>query len=305
MKRHTLSSVTEWLVYPGIIGGSFVLYAALNHTFVPHVALAISLAFGGIFIILGEVLFPYRAAWQPSRAEVWLDSLFVAIVQVLFTLALAAALALLLQIQQQVGPATPFARVWPHHWPVVSQVILMVVATDLLRYVVHVAAHHVPWLWRFHSLHHAAERLYALNAARFHPVEKALQFLFDTAPFVLLGVGPGATTAFFLFYALNALLQHANIRMRFGVLNYIISTADLHRWHHARETARRPRNYGNNTILWDIVFGTWYLPSTELSAVGVDDRPSPETFWTSMTEPFTPAWTSPRAPAKPEIVDAV
>jgi len=54
--------------------------------------------------------------------------------------------------------------------------------------------------------------------------------------------------------------QHSNIKLKFGIINYLISTEDLHRWHHSCVEKESKSNYGNNTIIWDILFGTRYFP---------------------------------------------
>jgi sterol desaturase/sphingolipid hydroxylase (fatty acid hydroxylase superfamily) len=55
--------------------------------------------------------------------------------------------------------------------------------------------------------------------------------------------------------------QHANIDFKLGPLGWIFSIGDLHRWHHSRERSEHDRNYGNNFIFWDTVFGTRFLPA--------------------------------------------
>ena len=42
--------------------------------------------------------------------------------------------------------------------------------TDVVQYWVHRAFHRVPWLWRFHAVHHSSERLDWLASVRGHPV---------------------------------------------------------------------------------------------------------------------------------------
>jgi len=65
------------------------------------------------------------------------------------------------------------------------------------------------------------------------------------------------------------LFQHCNVRLRLGPLNYIFSMAELHRWHHSLKLEEANTNYGNNTIFWDIVFGTMFYPSGREAAAEV------------------------------------
>ena len=95
---------------------------------------------------------------------------------------------------------------------------------------------------------------------RFHPLDKAIQFLGDSLPFLLLGVQPEVFAAYFVFYAVNGFYQHSNADIRLGFLNWIVAGPELHRWHHSTVIAESNANYGNNLIVWDVIFGTRQLP---------------------------------------------
>lgn len=139
-------------------------------------------------------------------------------------------------------------------------------------------------------MHHSPQKLYWLNVGRFHPLDKALQFLLDALPFMLLGVGESVIALYFVFYAVNGFFQHSNIQMKFGLLNYIISSAELHRWHHSRVAAESNSNYGNNLIIWDLIFGTRFLPDDrEIHELGLKNRYYPMTFSEQMRTPLTTA----------------
>ena len=109
------------------------------------------------------------------------------------------------------GPA-----LWPARWPVWLQFLAKIAIGDLFRYWLHRAAHERPLLWRLHALHHAPAKLYTTNVFRFHPAEKALQFLRDTFPFMLASIGPEVLAFYFVFYAMSGLLQHSNCDIRLG-----------------------------------------------------------------------------------------
>ena len=90
-------------------------------------------------------------------------------------------------------------------------------------------------------------------------------------------------------YALNGFFQHCNVDIRLGILNYLISGPELHRWHHSMVKEESNHNYGNNLIIWDRLFGTWYLPTErEVQELGLDNRAYPTTFLKQMTVPFIP-----------------
>jgi sterol desaturase/sphingolipid hydroxylase (fatty acid hydroxylase superfamily) len=175
---------------------------------------------------------------------------------------------------------------WPHAWPFAFQTLAMVLAVDLFRYWLHRACHTFTPLWRLHEVHHSPDILYTLNVGRFHPLEKVLHFTADTVPFVLLGVAPEVIAGYFLLYAVNGLFQHSNLRLRYGFLNYIVGSAETHRWHHARDPKTAQCNFSNTTILWDLLFGSFYLPKQRTLDIGISDRSYPKDFWSQMWMPF-------------------
>jgi sterol desaturase/sphingolipid hydroxylase (fatty acid hydroxylase superfamily) len=238
----------------------------------------------GISILALEPRFPERVLWRPKAADVKADAAFLTLVQVALPRALAAATIFLISTWTY---KYAHNSLWPHHWPLAAQIVTMVLIVDFLRYWLHRACHHYPKLWRLHEVHHSPEILYALNVGRFHPLEKALHFCLDTVPFLLLGVAPQVIAAYFLLYSVNGFFQHSNLRLRYGALNYVVGSAETHRWHHARDPKAASCNFSNTTILWDLVFGTWYLPADkDVEDIGVLDRGYPTGFLAQMTTPF-------------------
>jgi len=72
----------------------------------------------------------------------------------------------------------------------------------------------------------------------------------------------------------------------------VFSMAEGHRWHHSRTTAEANNNYGSNLIVWDLVFGTFYLPRDREppTAIGVADLPRfPRGYLAQLAAPFR--WT--------------
>ena len=281
--------VLGWVAYPATIAGAFLVNTALLSAGLPILAAAyVSVALAAGAVTCFEFAIPYDRAWQPRWNDVKNDLLFMVAVQMVLPqlLGLLAALALL----NSLAPlALPVTGLWPHALSVPLQVALMLFAAELLRYPLHVAAHNTKTLWRLHAVHHSPKKLYWLNVGRFHPVEKALQYVLDTLPFVLLGVGAEVVALYFVFYAMNGFFQHSNVDVRYGFLNYVVSGPELHRWHHSKLIEESNRNYGNNLIVWDIVFGTWFLPRhARVGDLGLLNRSYPPGFLSQMTAPLTP-----------------
>lgn len=164
---------------------------------------------------------------------------------------------------------------WPTSWPIVAQLALALVIAELVEYSVHRAFHEVPGLWRFHATHHSAPRLYWLNSVRFHPIDLFLVGACKLIPLAVLGAGIEVFGLVNLFSAVHGAYQHANVPVRLGPLNWIFAMTELHRWHHSRRIDEANHNYGGNLAVWDVAFGTRWLPSDREppEAIGMEDLP--------------------------------
>ena len=231
-----------------------------------------------------ERITPYRLDWRPDTGEWFTDALYTIVIQVAMPPLLA--LLVVLGLSDLTRPYL-HSSLWPHHWSVLAQGILMVLLVDLMRYWVHRFAHTNPTLWRLHAVHHSPDKLYWLNTARFHPLEKALHFCFDSMPFILLGVNEYVLAFYFVCYSVNGFYQHSNVHLRPGLLNYIFSTAELHRWHHSKMLQEANHNYSNTTIIWDMVFGTYYRPRKhQMDRAGIENDHYPMRFSQQLIGPF-------------------
>jgi sterol desaturase/sphingolipid hydroxylase (fatty acid hydroxylase superfamily) len=248
----------------------------------PYLAVAVV---AGIVVAL-EALIPYRRSWAPDWTAIRNDALFLGAIGMLLPFGLSWFVVSVASPYLGSG-STALAALWPHQLGQWTQLALMLVSAELLRYWLHVAAHNIPVLWRLHAIHHSPDKLYWLNVGRFHPLEKALQFLLDALGFIILGVPEDVLALYFVFYATNGFFQHSNIDARYGVLNYLVSSAELHRWHHSRRVEESNNNYGNNLIVWDLVFRTWFLPpDRHVGRLGLTNPNYPAGFFRQMSAPF-------------------
>lgn len=282
-----MKKLMPWLHYPLVMASVFVLFAWLQSQ---DVSLIIStylpIIMAAMLITLLEFRFPHSHAWRPTFSELKTDLIFMTMVQLVLP-PLVSFTFIYLLIEPISALNLPFTQIWPHTWPIWAQVISMMLVVDFLRYWLHRAAHTNPYLWRLHAVHHSVQQLYWLNTARFHPLEKVLQMLLDSLPFLIMGVNQHVLALYYLAYASNGFLQHANIQFRFGPLNYLLGTADLHRWHHSQRPEESNANYGNNVIIWDVLFGTWFLPKDRnINSLGLLETDYPKTFFGLLSAPF-------------------
>lgn len=282
-----MKKLLPWLFYPFVMTSAFGLFALLQVQGVSlKITTYITITTVAVVITLLELKFPYSIKWRPTMKEVRVDLTFMALVQLVLPPLIGFTFTYIL-IEPARALNLPFVQFWPHAWPIWMQVLLMILLADFLRYWLHRAAHTNKYLWHLHSVHHSVEQLYWLNTSRFHPLEKLLQMMMDSLPFLLMGVDPKVLSLYYIAYATNGFLQHSNIQLRFGILNYIIGSAELHRWHHSKEPKESNANYGNNVIIWDLLFGTWCLPKgRNVEALGLQEEAYPKTFLGQLSAPF-------------------
>jgi sterol desaturase/sphingolipid hydroxylase (fatty acid hydroxylase superfamily) len=149
--------------------------------------------------------------------------------------------------------------------PAPARVALGFVLFDALAYWAHRWMHRVPLLWRFHAIHHSSRRLDWLAGFRTHPLDGTL---LAPAFIVLVAAGFSIRLTGILLVAqlLVAFFAHANVRWRLRPLQRIMITPEFHHWHHSDERQAMDSNFASFLPVWDVVFGTWFMPT--------DRRPS-------------------------------
>ena len=272
-----------------ILGGTLALALLLLPVLGAPLTLVVGQGVGAIAVAITERLRPFRPEWNRSHGDVGTDVAHVLVsgggaAQLARPVAAALGVAIAGALSRHLG-----LDVWPRAWPLLAQLALALVIAELPQYWLHRWQHEHDWLWRFHSVHHSAPRLYWLNAARFHPVDLGLLYLVGYVPLIALGCPEETIMLFALFDAVFGMLQHGNIDVRLGWLNRVFSMAEPHRWHHSRVLDEANTNYGSNLIVWDLVFGTFFLPGDRQppAAIGIADMPAfPQTWAAQMAAPF-------------------
>lgn len=266
------------------IGGGLTLFDYFEGE---QVALFVFFATIPLFFLLEHML-PWQEDWLRSHKDVRTDVLMLVMSALLgpvsdyilrFSLLIFAGW---LGVQYGVG-------LWPSEWPLLTQGILAVVVGDFFRYWFHRLSHEHELLWRLHATHHSSTRLYFFNGIRIHPVESILTGIIEALPFVLLGAPPEALALKFLIGRVIGRFQHCNLDVAMGPFDYIFSSPKNHRWHHSKDPREGNNNYGGDTVLWDHVFGTFYLPkdrepTPDIGVGGVRDFP--QDFVGLMLSPF-------------------
>ncbi|MCY7376716.1 MAG: sterol desaturase family protein [Pyrinomonadaceae bacterium] len=182
-------------------------------------------------------------------------------------LAVAGIAAAVLQLCEQpvVAPLTElverknlgllkFARL-----PKLLETILAVVLMDYTLYLWHVLTHKVPFLWRFHLVHHIDLDLDASTAIRFHFGELVISVAWRAAQIVIIGVSPTSFAAWQLFLFPSILFHHSNVRLPRDLekkLNRFVVTPRLHGIHHSAVRNETDSNWSSGLTVWDWLHGT-------------------------------------------------
>lgn len=177
-------------------------------------------------------------------------------------------------------------------WPLWLRVVVGMLVAEIGFYWGHRWCHEIPFLWRFHSIHHSAEHVYFLTSARAHPIDNVFNKLCGLIPAYMLGVadpisrtGSIVPTLIMLFVTLWGFFIHSNLRWRLGPLEWVIATPAFHLWHHTLG-GLRDRNYAP-TLPWvDRIFGTYHVPHNQWpSAYGIDTK-LPDSLVGQLIHPF-------------------
>ncbi len=156
---------------------------------------------------------------------------------------------------------------------------------DLAIYWLHRWSHEVPLLWRFHAVHHSTEKLDWVSGFRNHPVDGALV----APPFVFLlaaGFSPEFSGVLVVIQVVIGLFLHANTRIMLRPLHKIVMTPEFHHWHHANEADAFNHNYSVFLPLWDLIFGTYFMPKHRRPQVYGIDEEMPQGVIAQFRHPF-------------------
>ena len=220
----------------------------------------------------------FRAGWQTDLGYFAVSHLAV---QVLALLTLAPAMVVF------AWAARPSVQAMVAAQPLVLQFVEIVIVADLAEYAVHRAFHRVPWLWRFHRIHHSAETMDWLAGSRLHLVDIVVTRGLSFVPLYALGFAPPALYAYLVFVSFHAVFIHANVRFRLRALEWLVVTPRFHHWHHAREAAAIDHNFAVHLPVIDRLFGTAYLPAERWpSTYGIDGAMVPDGWLRQLVLPL-------------------
>ena len=226
-----------------------------------QVRLVLLISFCGLLWSLESLVPLFR--YRNGRVRHALPNIALTVILVLMNLAFSFSSAYVAALTERarVGLLTLFAlSPWIH-------AITGIVALDLFAYFAHLLLHK-SWLgWQFHRVHHSENAVDVTTAFRQHPGETVWRLLWQLAAIVLFGLPLWIVVIYLSLSALNAQLEHANIRLDLTLdrlLRLLFVTPHMHKVHHSREQKETDSNYSNIFSLWDRIFGT-YTSSTNFA----------------------------------------
>jgi len=185
-----------------------------------------------------------------------------------------------------VRPITGF-RHWVAALPFFVQLIAIMFLTDLVQYWVHRLFHRVPWLWKFHAVHHSARALDWMAGARMHFLEIIVLRGTTVIPMIVLGFSATAMHSYILLVYLYSTFIHANVGWRLGGLEGLLVTPRFHHWHHGIEAEAVDVNFAIHFPILDRLFGTHHLPEDKWpSGYGIAGHPVPKGYSAQFMHPF-------------------
>jgi sterol desaturase/sphingolipid hydroxylase (fatty acid hydroxylase superfamily) len=139
------------------------------------------------------------------------------------------------------------------------QFFILVFVSDFIGYFLHWSMHRFHFLWKLHEAHHSIEYMDWAGAFRNHVFGQLYLNTFGAGSLFLLGFSPEVYFYKFFLDLFWTMFVHSNVRFRFGWLNYIFITPQMHHWHHTPDQQRKYMNLGVKFSFFDWAFRTAYL----------------------------------------------
>lgn len=210
-----------------------------------------------VFILI-EKLFPlhcdqpvFRPGWQTDFTHFIVNHLLVGLALLIVNFAIHRLFGWLVWAPLQI---------WVGGLPFFAALFLVLLVADLVQYWTHRAYHEIPFLWRFHAVHHSAEHMDWMAGSRLHLFELLTTRVSILGVLYVMGFSQAITDVYIVIVGFQAVFNHANVRLPeiFGKapFKWLIVTPDFHHWHHSSEREAIDRNYAAHFAFVDYIFGT-------------------------------------------------
>ena len=219
----------------------------------------------------------FRKGWRTDLTYFFVNSLLV---QLMTLLTLRPAIVLFDWAR------IPAVTAWMSSLPFPAQLLGVLLIADLTQYWVHRAFHGVPFLWRFHAVHHSAEAMDWLAGSRIHLVDAVVTRAATYVPIYVLGFSEAALFTYVVVVVIQATFIHANVRWELRPLRWLLATPCFHHWHHTAQPDAQDKNFSVHMPVWDWLFGTYYMPGHWPDEYGLHEGDMPSGWARQFARPF-------------------
>jgi sterol desaturase/sphingolipid hydroxylase (fatty acid hydroxylase superfamily) len=236
-----------------------------------------------LFVWMLELTFPWRKQQSVFRKDFWLDGFYMFFNFFLFSIFISGFFSMAELFFNNRGVSMKsLALIDLSDLPIWTGLLIFFVINDFVQWSTHILLHRFEILWRFHKVHHSVEEMGFSAHLRYHWMENLFYKPLKTLAVMIVG-GFEPTDAYLIHFVavLIGHLNHANIRLTFGPLKYIINNPVMHLYHHAKHLPEGQMpgvNFGISLSMWDYIFRTNYIPqdqdgSYELGFDDIEDFP--------------------------------
>jgi len=209
-----------------------------------------------IILIMAEILFPKKKRIH-NRKDRWITNGLITLINTASVNIVHIAIpliAIVAAIDVSNGKMGLFNII---NFPIWIEIILTVIILDFIIWGQHLLSHKIPFVWRFHRMHHTDRDLDVTTAVRFHPFEIIFSMFIKITSIYILGASAIAVIIFEIMLNGMAMFNHANLRIPIRIENILrkfIVTPDLHRIHHSVYIDEHNKNFGFSLSIWDKIF---------------------------------------------------
>ncbi|WP_103864719.1 sterol desaturase family protein [Aquimarina sp. I32.4] len=170
----------------------------------------------------------------------------------------------------------------------IPQLFLALFVSDLFQWTGHYFFHKLPFLWRFHAVHHSTKDIDWLAGSRTHFLDLIVVRAISFLPIYVFGFSTPVFTTYIVIVSIQAVLAHSNTRINFGFFKYIFVTPQYHHWHHSADPKAYDKNFAIHFPFIDMLFGTYYpMGDTWPESTGLGEAKFPKGFIPQFIFPFT------------------
>lgn len=206
-----------------------------------------------IFVFI-EKMFPlyrgqaiFRKEWQTDLVHFVVNHFLVGLILLIVNFAIHRMFGWLVRSEFQQAI---------QHIGFIPQLLLCILVADMMQYWTHRAYHEIPFLWKFHAIHHSAKTMDWIAGSRMHVLELIFTRVCVLGPLYVFGFEKSVMDMYIIIVGFQAVFNHANVHLPWGPIKYLVVTPDFHHWHHSSDDAAIDKNYAAHYAFLDYLFGT-------------------------------------------------